>query len=95
MAKAKQEVLPGIINEAKASGKSAAKKVFDDRRGHILAIGLIPFYGWVKAVKLIAAAKRDAIKEAKEAAKEKVNSELNSPAVKVKFVFSFLWLLLV
>ena len=83
MAKAKQEVLPRIIYEAKASGKSAAEKVFDERRGHILAIGLIPFYGLAKAGLLIAASKRDAIKEAKEAAKEKVNSELNSPAIKV------------
>ena len=83
LAKAKGEVLPKIINNAKSSGKSAAKRVFDDRRGHIIAIGLIPFYGWVKAPMLIADAKRDAINDAKNAAKAAVNSQFNSPAIKV------------
>ena len=83
LAKAKDEILPGIINDAKASGKSAAKRVFDDRRGHIMATGCIPFYGWVKAPMLIADAKRDAINDAKHAAEETVNSKFNSSAVKV------------
>ena len=83
LAKAKGEILPGIINDAKASGKSAAKRVFDDRRGHIMATGCIPFYGWVKAPMLIADAKRDAINNAKHAAEETVNSEFHSAAVKV------------
>jgi len=82
LAKAKGEVLPKIINNAKSSGKSAAKRVFDDRRGHIIAIGLIPFYGGVKARMLIADAKRDAINDAKNAAKAAVNSQFNSPAIK-------------
>ena len=83
LAKTKGEILPGIINDAKASGKSAAKRVFDDRRGHIMATGCIPFYGWVKAPMLIADAKRDAINDAKHAAEETVNSEFHSAAVKV------------
>ena len=83
LAKAKGEILPGIINDAKASGKSAAKRVFDDRRGHIMATGCIPFYGWVKAPMLIADAKRDAINNAKHAAEETANSEFHSAAVKV------------
>lgn len=83
LAKAKGEILPGIINDAKASGKSAAKRVFDDRRGHIMATGCIPFYGWVKAPMLIADAKRDAINDAKHAAEETVNSEFHCAAVKV------------
>lgn len=83
LAEAKGDILPNIVDEAKSSGKSAAKKVFDDRRGHIIAIGLIPFYGWVKAPMLIAEAKTDAINDAKNAAKATVNSKFNSPAVKV------------
>ena len=83
LAKAKGEILPGIINDAKASCKSEAKRVFDDRRGHIMATGCIPFYGWVKAPMLIADAKRDAINDAKHAAEETVNSEFHSAAVKV------------
>ena len=81
LAKAKREILPKIVNDAKSSGKSAAKRVFDDRRGHIIAIGLIPFYGWVKGQMLIADAKRDANKDAKNAAIATVNNQFNSSAV--------------
>ena len=83
MTQAKTQVLPNIINNAKSKGKSAAKRVFDDRRGHIIAIGLIPFYGWVKVAQLISDAKRDAINDARNAAKQSVTDDFNSEAVKV------------
>lgn len=84
MAQAKAQVLPNVVNNAKSRGKSAAKRVFDDRRGHIIAIGLIPFYGWVKSQMLVADAKRDAINDARNAAKASVIDDFNSEAVKVK-----------
>ena len=60
--------------------------MFDDRRGHIIAIGLIPFYGWYKAAVLISDGKHDAVEDAKNAAKQSVIDDFNSESVKV-FVF--------
>ena len=87
MAQARAQVLPNIINNAKSRGKHAAKRVFDDRRGHIIAIGMIPFYGWVKSQHLISDAKRDAINDARNAAKQSVIDDFNSAGVKVRVVF--------
>ncbi|EDO42668.1 predicted protein [Nematostella vectensis] len=84
LAQAKSQVVPPIVNASKDEGKRAAKRVFDDRRGHIMAIGLIPFYGWVKSQQLIADAKRDAINNARNAARNKANQEFGSPAVQDK-----------
>ena len=38
-----EDVTPHSVSNAKDTGKQAAKNVFDERRGHIMTISLIPY----------------------------------------------------
>ena len=78
LATMKQDVIPQIVSNAKDTGKQAAKNVFDERRGHIMTISLIPYYGWGKGITLIKDALRDAKSEARTAAENNVTQAFES-----------------
>ena len=80
----KQNIQPQVVANAKAAGKSASKRIFDDRRKNIILTSLIPFYGWVKGTKMISQASSDAKKAAKTAAQQSVQEAFDSPSIKVR-----------